>query len=172
MKPTPSIIISCEPRATVSFASKFSAIVNVADSPCQLFTADVPVFWFPVQETGRWGYAPFYGTAKVLDHLAEFGLSKPVLVHCHGGVNRSPTIVYAVLASNGMSEEWFDQHFPIYGKGGMRAIYEENVARGCVEPDTIEFLEARHQHPDSSIVGLLKECGSLNIFHPGFKVVT
>jgi len=169
MKPTPPIKITRNPEDMAHFKDRFSAIICVADSPCTAFRADVPAYWFPVHETGLWTYAPFYGAAKALDHLAKLNPDKPVLVHCHGGVNRSPSVVYAVLASNDVPEEWMDKTFPVYGPGGLREIYESNVAKGCVYPDTIAMLKARHRFPDYSIIGLLQEVASPNMFHPDFK---
>lgn len=161
----PAIIISQQPAVTSDF-SAFAAVINVADSPCRTFEVNGPSFWFPVHETGRWGYAPFYGAAKVIDHFRE--IKKPILVHCHGGVNRSPSVVYAILASDGLSDGEIVVRYPLFGLAGMHEIYYRNVHNHCIERDTISMLAARHNYPTYSLCGLLGVIKSPNIFHLQF----
>ena len=61
----------------------------------------MPSFWFPVAELSFWNYAPFYGVAKVYDSFKN----KRILIHCHAGKNRSPSIAYIVLKSEGYTDK-------------------------------------------------------------------
>ncbi len=154
----PKIIISCDPKTTISF-KPFAAIINVADSPCQTFRADVPSFWTPIQEVNQWGYSPFYMAAKVVDYFRES--DKPVLISCHAGVNRSVSVAFAIMKSDGMTDE---QIFATNGlhKEWLKEAYDRNINLGYVFPDTIAMLKARHLYPDFSICGLLSKIGSPN----------
>ncbi len=162
----PKIVISCNPVRTDDF-SGFAAVINVADDPCQNFRINVPNYWFPIHETGIWGYSPFYGAAKVVDQYGD--QDKPILIHCHAGANRSPSVTYAVLASNGATTKYLDENFKLYGPGGLQEIYERNIKKGCIFPDTIAMLKARHNYNSFCIHGLLSEIASPNLFNPNFK---
>lgn len=166
---TPRIVVSCEPEITDRL-SAYSAVINVSDTPGRNFSSNgLPAFWFPIHETGVWGYTPFWGAAKTLDHIARFNPSKPVLIHCHGGVNRSPSVAYAIMASNDVPEEAMDT-FVTHGRGrGLAKIYEANIRRGCVHADTIAVLRTRHSFPEYSLMGVLAEAKSPNRIHSGYK---
>ena len=80
----------------------YCVVINVSDSPCATFDyqkAGIPSFWFPIHEIKRWGYPPFFGTLKVVNEYYKG--DKPVLIHCHAGANRSPSVAYAILLSKG-----------------------------------------------------------------------
>jgi len=168
MRHTLRIHISQEPEAGDDL-SRYSAIINVSDSPGRTFSAGIPAFWFPIHETGKWGYAPFWGAAKVLDHLSLLNPYKPVLIHCHAGANRSPSVAYAVMASNDVPDEAMEGFVVHGGAQGLRELYERNIRRGCVLEDTINVLRTRHHYPGFSLMGVLKEAGSEHRIHAGYK---
>ena len=161
----PRLIISCNPEHTTDF-SQFAAIINVADSECQTFKANIPSFWFPVHEVNQWGYGPFYGAAKVVDYFRDH--PNPILIHCHAGANRSPSIAYAIMMSDGMSYSHIESLYPLYGRTendeGIGSIYDKNVKKGYVFSDTISMLTARHAFPSYSLMGLLQVIKSPHLF--------
>lgn len=161
----PFILISCDPSETRDF-SMFAAVINVADTPCEVFRVNVPSFWFPIHETGVWGYAPFYGAAKVVDQFRDS--PKPIMIHCHAGVNRAPSVAYAVMTSDGLSDNEIARRCPLFGLD-MPDIFITNRARGCIPQDVIPFLTARHAHPTFGITGLLAEIKSSALFGPHFR---
>src|SRR5574343_1146085 len=139
-------ISSCDLDKIGDF-EKYSAIINLNDTPNYLFESKTPYFWFPIHETNRFGYAPFFGAAKVWDNFKN--KSKPVLFHCASGVNRSVSVAYAILKSDGFSEEEIKLYFP---KKSPKFMFDMNIKKGYVYPDVIEFLTARHNYPTYSIM--------------------
>jgi hypothetical protein len=160
----PKIVISQAPEDVARFdASQFSAIINVSDTPCISFDVKIPSFWFPIHETGHWGYSPFYGAAKVIQRHAPFTGTNAVYVHCHAGANRAPSVVYAVMRGiYDAEDEIIDGLFPLYD--GISKIYHRNVSRGHVFKDTISMLRESLKHPTYSIHGLLHKMISPNLF--------
>ena len=146
---------------------KYCAVVNVSDSPC-LSLSDLPIksFWFPVHETGKWGYSPFYGAAKVNDTLCTE--QKSLIIHCHAGACRSPIIAYTILRAEGYTDAQIESINPAYK--GYSEDLGINIARGCIPADIITFLQARHKNPTYSIMGLLMEIDSPNKILPNFKL--
>ena len=149
--------------SSISKLREFAAIVNVSDTSCLTFATQaegIPSFWFPIQETGAWGYAPFFGAAKVLD---QFGKTEPVIIHCHAGVNRSYCVAYAIMLAEGADpskitfEPW--HRASSYGS----ALFQRNIKRGCIPKDIVEFLKARKTYPTYSILGLLGVINSYSL---------
>ncbi len=80
--------------------SNFKYIINVSDeyiSYCHdaAITAGIKYFWFPMSECTLpdMGLNSIYGALQIL-HQAEQENAK-VLLHCHAGANRSPTVADA-----------------------------------------------------------------------------
>jgi hypothetical protein len=141
-------------------------MVNVSDTPGLLFqNPRVPYYWFPVQETGYWGYSPFFGAAKVYDHFKDSG--KPLMIHCHGGVCRSPLVSYAINLAEGLTEQEMAADYSLYK--GFEEHFQVHMDRGCIPRDIVNFLKARKQEPEYSIIGLLAKIGSPNLYLPTFK---
>ena len=134
-----------------------SAIINVSDTPELSFTLasqGKPSFWFPIHETNDWGYAPFYGSAKVVDHY------KTVVIHCLAGVNRSKCVAYAILKAEGFSDVDISNHI----NDDVSRLFGYNMNKwGCIPFDIIPFLQARKINPTYSIAGLLQEIKSPNL---------
>lgn len=79
--------------------SDFDYIINVSDefiSGCMVaaMSSHKKYFWFPMNEcTSDMGINSIYGALQIL-YLAESENAK-VLLHCHAGANRSPTVAEA-----------------------------------------------------------------------------
>lgn len=154
----PITISSCDLDRIGDF-NQFAAIINVNDYYDHLFASPVPYYWFPIHEVHLWGYAPFYGSAKIFDHYKNN--PKPILIHCAAGVNRSVTITYAILKSSG----WTDKEIKILYPNDPKFMFDFNVKRGYINPDVLEFLKKRHEFPTYSIMGLLNEIKSVNTYY-------
>lgn len=138
--------------------ARFSAIINVSDSTCSTFDHSIPSFWFPIQELGIWGHAPFYGAAKVVDQYG--GGDLPVAIHCHAGVNRSMCVALAIQLAEGHSIEYIEQHWPKISNGFSYDLFLHNIKRKCIPENIVEFLGLRYKHPTYSILGLLGIMGA------------
>jgi hypothetical protein len=152
---------------------RYAAIVNVSDTSGLLFQKyqSPPqflllshYFWFPINEVGDWGYAPFFGAAKVCDFYGR--LDKPILIHCHAGVNRSPCVAYALLRAEGLSDAEITAQL---SRSDLPNDFQINVRRGCIPADIITFLETQKQHPKSNMMGILNRINSPKLFTPFFK---
>jgi protein-tyrosine phosphatase len=110
--PFDNIYITPTPRdgLTKESADSFDAIINVSHSPEVLFQPSRPdqrTYWYPVNELGEWSYAYFAYMFKVLDY--HHGKNHKMLIHCHAGAYRSPTIVRCWLRYKGYCvEEAYD----------------------------------------------------------------
>lgn len=157
-------------RCGIDTLRKFKAIVNVSDSPCLSFDlqGDVPSFWFPVHEVWHWGYAPFFGAAKVVDHYGG-----PVLIHCHAGVNRSMCVGLALCLADDIPLEEIKLRPFNEGSEAMQScmrLFEHNVKKGYIPSDIIPFLKARKAYPTYSMMGLLQTINSPNLFLNRLKI--
>lgn len=132
---------------------EFDIIINVSDSPCSsLDTKPVsfykrPIhFWMPVNECGKWDYAAFYATKRILDSLKG-----KALIHCHAGAYRSVIIAYSWLYSNNQEHLFPD------GKGTWDRFVANQHSSRC--PVGIElFLRTMNDYPSYSLVGVLNKC--------------
>ena len=131
----------------------YSAVINVADAPCFAFDCPIPHFWFPTPEMSPWGYAPFYGAIKVTNRFSNIEQSfKPLLYHCHAGVNRSRCVALAVLQAKGFTlEQALDE---IHDDSFIVDRFNENIKKGFIPADIIEFLKLSEVFPEYSIDGL------------------
>ena len=130
-------ILLVQPEIVIN---NYCAVVNVSDSPCATFDyqrVGVPSFWFPINEIGQWTYAPFYGTLKVVNEYYYKG-DKPVLIHCHAGANRSPSIAFAILVAKGWTPEEAEEslNYPDFKESFIR-----NIERKHIPQNIIEFLK-------------------------------
>lgn len=143
-------ILSVKPDVVSTF---YSAVINVSDSPCATFDYQmkIPSFWFPINEVESWGHAPFYGALKVVNQYWKEG--KPILIHCHAGANRSPSIAFAVMLSKGYTVEECEQ---LLDYPNLRLVFNRNVERNQIPRNIIPFLKLADQHPDESVQLLLR----------------
>lgn len=163
------VVIFQEPQ-TAEQLIHYSAVINVADSPCALFDSPVPQYWFPIHEVGYWGYEPFYGAAKVIDHYIEKEVKRPILIHCHAGVLRSPCVAYAIGESFYATGREFE-----YGYLGgifhetqektrnhIKEIFDQKTTEGFIPPGVVDFLTKRFKWPHYSVAGLLEKAKLFN----------
>lgn len=126
----------------------YDVSINVTDTPGAVL-GEYPAkhhFWFPVNECGKWDYASFYGTKRVLDAL--WTQEKPVLVHCSAGVYRSVIVASSYLYSIGRLDEY--QH----GK----EVFERFLGSKRCPPGLCHFLNKMNEYPTYCIGGVLTEC--------------
>lgn len=72
----------------------YDYVINVSDEYIESCHINSRCFWFPMNEAfGDIGLNSLYGALQIL-HLAEQKEAK-VLLHCHAGANRSPTVADA-----------------------------------------------------------------------------
>jgi hypothetical protein len=150
-------ILSVKPELASQY---YCAIVNVSDSPCATFDyqrAGVPSFWFPINEIGLWGHAPFYGTLRVVNEY--FKGDKPVLIHCHAGANRSPSVAYAVLVSKGYTPQAAEQEL---NYDNLSEVFQRNIERKHIPANIIDFLKTVDDGSNTeSIATALRKLDSL-----------
>ena len=128
-------ILSIKPDVIASY---YCAVINVSDSPCATFDYQlkVPSFWFPINEIGQWGHSPFFGTLRVVNEYYKG--DKPVLIHCHAGANRSPSIAYAILLAKGYTPQEAEESLN-YEK--LSEVFQRNIERKHIPKNIIEFLK-------------------------------
>lgn len=159
------ILITCDPLdgMTEETARSIDAWFNVSDSPCN--TLKQPpwktlMYWYPIRECGYWDYDPFYYFKKIMDDLVFNKKLKKILVHCHAGACRSPTMVYFWLCSHYGWRESAKMLYPgerkeeknyrywyvdpvtgknVHGFGGMNAGSEETEWEETVEKEGKEY---------------------------------
>ena len=128
-------ILSLKPELVSQY---YSAVINVSDSPCATFDyqkSGLPSFWFPINEIEFWGHSPFYGAIKIVNEYYKG--DKPILIHCHAGANRSPSVAFAILLAKGYTvteaEESLD--YPNISK-----VFSRNIERKHIPRNIIDFL--------------------------------
>jgi len=143
-------------------SQNYCAVINVADSPCATFDYQrhgVPSFWFPINEIGAWGHSPFYGALKVVNEYHKWG-DKPVLIHCHAGANRSPSVAYAVLLAKGYTplEAEKELDYP-----ELSGVFTRNIERKHIPSNIIDFLKEveRSNNPTLSLNEGLRRLNAL-----------
>lgn len=81
--------------------SKYEIILNVSDEFWLDYSSDIrklgkDYFWFPMGECEKdMGINSMFGALQVM--YAAYKANKHVLLHCHAGANRSPTIANAFI---------------------------------------------------------------------------
>ena len=146
-----------------NFVKNCAAIINVSDTPCSTFEHGVPSFWFPINELGDWGYAPFFGALRVLQRYEEPD-GRPVIIHCHAGVHRSMSVALALQLSCGHKPE--DIELKPYTGRVVRdgfcphSLFQRSMKVGHIPDDVVAMLVTAKQHPDYSLLGCLCQYGS------------
>ncbi len=118
--------------------------------------------WFPLKETGFWGYEVFYWSKKILDDAFE--KNKNVYLHCEAGANRSPCIAMAWLTSKGHNLE---KSAKIVA-GGAETISDYNLwqFRKNIEdifiPNNLPEFYKRYEEMGTDIDGILYKIPKLN----------
>jgi hypothetical protein len=139
----------------------YFGVLNVSDSPCSTFNYalnGIMSLWVPIHEVGIWGYAPFYVAAKMLDLKQQMQDSRPILLHCHAGVNRSRCVAHAVLSAEGNCQKEIDEL-------DVLQLFAINMRKGYIPEDIHLMLAERKKHATFAIHGLLQSCGSEHTFY-------
>ena len=145
-------ILSVKPDVATSY---YCAVINVSDSPCASFDYQlkVPSFWFPINEIAQWGHSPFYGSLRVVNEY--FKGDKPVLIHCHAGANRSPSVAYAILMSKGYSPKEAEEslNYP-----DLTEVFKRNIERKHIPHNIVDFLVKAQEpvHATTSLYSVLR----------------
>ena len=153
-------VLSVQPDVVSSF---YSAVINVSDSPCATFDYQlkIPSFWFPIHEIEHWGYSPFFGTLRAVNQYYKG--DKPILIHCHAGANRSPSIAYSILKTKGYTDEEATKSL-LYSD--ISKVFQRNIQLKHIPSNILEFLFVAEHHPDKSLNGVLlnlnENCASLH----------
>lgn len=129
-------ILSVQPDVISEY---FCAVVNVSDSPCATFDYQlkIPSFWFPINEIAQWGHSPFYGTLRVVNQYYKG--DKPVLIHCHAGANRSPSVAFAILLAKGYTPKEAEESLKYED---LTEVFARNIERKHIPANIIDFLKA------------------------------
>lgn len=149
-------ILSVKPDVA---AAHYCAVINVSDSPCASFDYQlkVPSFWFPINEAGEWGHSPFYGALRVVNEYYKG--DKPVLIHCHAGANRSPSVAFAILLAKGYTLQEAEEslNYP-----NMTQVFERNLERKHIPKNIISFLKKAEEihHANTSLYSVLRNLDS------------
>jgi len=140
--------------SATTISDTYSAVINVSDSPCATFDYQmkIPSFWFPINEVENWGHVPFYGTLKVVNEYWKD--EKPILIHCHAGANRSPSIALAVMISKGYT---IDECESLLNYPNLRLVFLRNIQRKQIPVNIIEFLREADKCPKLSVQMILRE---------------
>ena len=148
-------IISLQPNVISQY---YCAVINVSDSQCSTFDYQpyIPSFWFPINEIGQWGHSPFFGTLRVVNEYYKG--DKPVLIHCHAGANRSPSVAYAVLLTKGYTPEAAEESLQ-YEE--LSKVFLRNIERKHIPNNIIKFLKIADEHPELSLSWCLRKMDSL-----------
>ena len=149
------IIVGPKPSSVVDFnAEKFCAIVNFNDCPLNPLELSLSnkYFWCPIVEESNWGYIPFYFGWQVYQQFKNHG--KPIYFHCFAGINRSPTLAWAILKAE-FSGDVSKIKQNIIHNSRLPYFYERNIDRRYVPQDIDEFLLLCKTYPNCSLEELL-----------------
>ena len=103
--------------------------------------------WVPIHEVGIWGYSPFYVAAKMLDLKQQMKDTRPILLHCHAGVNRSRCVAHAVLSAEGNCQKEIDEL-------DVLRLFALNQQKGYIPEDIHLMIVERKKYDTYSIHGL------------------
>ncbi len=137
----------------------YCAAINVSDSQCATFDLQrigIPSFWFPINEIGMWGHGPFLGALRVVNEYYKG--DKPVLIHCHAGANRSPSVAYAILLAKGYNPSEIEESLEYEN---LTQVFDRNVLRKHIPSNIIQFLKVAEENPSFSINGVLSAVDGL-----------
>jgi hypothetical protein len=149
-------ILSVKPDVAASF---YAAVINVSDSPCASFDYQLklPSFWFPIHEIEPWGYTPFLAALRVVNEFYKG--DKPILIHCHAGANRSPSVAFAILKAKGYTDDEAAQSLKYTD---IAKVFQRNITMKLIPKNIIRFLEVAEKHQDRSMNGLMA------VLHEGY----
>jgi len=143
---TTRLIVNKFPLPSEILKAHYDYIINVSDEysgECHdtAMERGIKYFWFPMNErVGDMGLNSLYAALKIIWQVEQEGAS--VLLHCHAGVNRSPTVrdAYYFLRTKKHREEivfdeeieerlteWLNLGKSINGKNNMLL---ENIRKG------------------------------------------
>ncbi len=132
----------------------YSAVINVSDTPCATFDYQkegIPSFWFPIHEVSSfWGYMPFIASLKVVNEYYKG--DKPIVLHCHAGANRSPSIAFAILKTKGYTDEEAAESL---NYADIDKVFERNIRLNLIPPNLLEVMIQAEQHPTFGINHLM-----------------
>lgn len=134
-------------------AQRYCAVINVSDSPCATFDYQlkVPSFWFPINEIGQWGHSPFYGAMRVVNQYWANYTNRPVLIHCHAGANRSPSVAYAILLAKGYTPAEAEESL---NYEELSQVFQRNIDRKHIPTNVIDFLKVVDAQTGDSTLSL------------------
>lgn len=103
--PKHNLIVACSENASDNILN-CNLVLSVTDTPPQVWVPHL--HWYPINEMSNWGYGPFFWMFHVMlaYHRPQKG---PTLIHCSGGINRSPTLTAAWLLSQGENREYVEE---------------------------------------------------------------
>jgi hypothetical protein len=129
---------------------KYDAIINVSDSPTEGLLGTKDCFWYPINEMSNWGYGPFYWSKKVIDKCVWSNLY--TLIHCDGGVCRSPLITVAWLYSTGHSKAEIDF---LMGSDSYTRDFKRMQNENRIPPHLSQLHQVMRDNPTFSLMGCL-----------------
>ena len=77
-----------------------------------------------------------------------------MLIHCHAGASRSPSVAYAILLAKGYTSEEAETSLEYRD---LSEVFVRNIERKHIPKNIIEFLETAEMHPELSLYGVLKK---------------
>ena len=159
-EPYNNVFIGCDPTdgMTPKTVENFDVFLNVADSECETLkpypNKHQHYYWFPINEVGYWGLAPFYYVNKVLDHHLPLG--HKIYHHCHAGAHRSPMTFMLYLVYKGLSLTEAASYLMRRAPDLEISMFFMDIKGGHISPYIFDFLEAMRRHPTYSLMGLLQ----------------
>lgn len=138
----------------------FTAVINVGDDANTVTSPAYKIrnYWYPIQETGAWPYSTLFAVKRTLDHLlakSEKGNFQRVLLHCHGGVNRSQTLAQLWIESLAAHNGGPLTHVPKIERAEVEI--EKNLIKGHLPAGSRSFLATMNAHPHYGCMGVLQE---------------
>jgi hypothetical protein len=132
----------------------FCAVLSFNDSPPNKkdLRLSTNYFWYPIVENSQWGYGPFYFAWHIYQNFKNN--SSPFYFHCFAGINRSPTIAWAVLRTE-FDGDIDKVKMNLVHNSRLPHFYDRNVERGHIPSDINEFLYLCKAHPDCSLQQIL-----------------
>lgn len=131
-------------------SGRYSHIINVSDHPGPGFGLPNN-YWYPINEMSNWGYGVFYWSKKILDNILWTPESK-ILIHCDGGICRSPSILMGYLYSRGLSRKEIEKL--LIDKWPTKK-FSDLQEQNCIPQDLTVFYKYMNFYPSFSLMGIL-----------------
>ena len=77
-----------------------------------------------------------------------------MLIHCHAGANRSPSVAYAILRAKGYTPEEAEETLEY---DGLSQVFKGNVERKQIPKNAILFLKECLRDPSLSLRAALRQ---------------